>query len=210
MNGQRLRPLGLGDIFDEGFDLYKRNFVFLLLVTAVAVVPLDILLAWVSPRLLPPIFDQFGITRARTSSGKGAVTALVGTDPVPAAVCCWPSPRWSSAASARYLETEATLGEVYRQTFAPAAGPAADDLAGGLVLDVGPGRLPRSPGCRSPASSFHAACASGGRQKPGKALGRSGALVSGYGGRVFTCLFLLGLDRLGARSGAEPAAGLSV
>ena len=39
----RFRPMALGDIFDEAFDLYKKNFLFLLLVTAVVVVPLQVL-----------------------------------------------------------------------------------------------------------------------------------------------------------------------
>ena len=45
MADRRLRPLSLGDIFDEGFDLYKRNLTFLVLVTVVVTVPLDIVAA---------------------------------------------------------------------------------------------------------------------------------------------------------------------
>ena len=39
---QRFRPMGLGDIFDEAFDLYKKNFLYLLLVTAVVAVPAQV------------------------------------------------------------------------------------------------------------------------------------------------------------------------
>jgi len=62
MDGQRLRPLGIGDVFDEGFDLYKRNFVFLLLVTAVTVVPLDIGLVYAGPRVMRQVNDLFDVT----------------------------------------------------------------------------------------------------------------------------------------------------
>ena len=40
---QRFRPMSLGDIFDEAFDLFKKNFLLLLLVTAVVAVPLQVL-----------------------------------------------------------------------------------------------------------------------------------------------------------------------
>ena len=191
MNGQRLRPLGLGDIFDEGFDLYKRNFVFLLLVTAVAVVPLDILLAWINPRLLPPIFDQFSLTRT-DQFWKGIVTGLVeltlylplyalAVAPLVAAVC------------ARYLETEVTLGDVYRQVFRRLPGLLLTALLCGLMLTLGlVGCLVAwLPVAGQILFTLHTFLVE--RKAPGKALGRSRALVSGYGGRVFTCLCQLGL-----------------
>ena len=69
MNGMRLRPLGMGDIFDEGFDLYKRNFVFLLLVTAVTVVPVDILLAFVGPALMQQVYDLLNVSSSADAVG---------------------------------------------------------------------------------------------------------------------------------------------
>ena len=39
MTGQPLRPMGIGDIFDEGFDLYKKNLSFFILVSALIIVP---------------------------------------------------------------------------------------------------------------------------------------------------------------------------
>ena len=62
MNGQRLRPLSVGDVFDEGFDLYKRNFVFLLLTAALTLIPLDIGVAFATPRLLPSLYNLFNVT----------------------------------------------------------------------------------------------------------------------------------------------------
>src|SRR5690349_19126843 len=35
----RLRPLGYGELLDEAFDLYRRNFVLLLVVTNVVMIP---------------------------------------------------------------------------------------------------------------------------------------------------------------------------
>ncbi len=191
MNGQTLRPLGLGDIFDEGFDLYKRNFVFLMLVTAVAVVPLDIFFAWISPRLLPPIFDQFGVTRT-DQFWKWCVTAMVKLTIFLPFYALAVAPLLS-AASARYLETDTTVGDVFRQALRRFPGLLLTVLLGGLALDLS------LLGCLVlwlPVASqllftLHAFLVE--RQSPGKALRRSGALVSGYGGRVFTCLCQIGL-----------------
>ena len=191
MNGQRLRPLGVGDIFDEGFDLYKRNFVFLLLVAAVAVVPLDILLAWVSPRLLPPLFDQFGITQT-DQFWKGVLAgALELTLFLPLyALAVAPL---VAAASERYLDREITLGGVYRQVFRRLPGLLLTTALCGLALTLGLfGCLVAwLPVANQLLFTLHAYLLE--RQAPGKAISRSGALVSGFGGRVFTCLCQLGL-----------------
>lgn len=191
MNGQRLRPLGMGDIFDEGFDLYKRNFVFLLLVTAVAVVPLDILLAWAGPRLLTPIFEQFNLTQT-DQSGKGFVTALVELTLYLPLYLLAVAPL-VLAASARYLETEATLGDVYRQALRRLPGLLLTTLLCGLMLTLGlvGCLIAWLPVAVQILFTLHALLVE--RQSPGKALGRSGALVSGYGSRILTCLFQLGL-----------------
>lgn len=42
MAARQLRPLSLGDIFDEGFDLYKANLPILALITVLIIVPIDI------------------------------------------------------------------------------------------------------------------------------------------------------------------------
>jgi len=191
MNGQRLRPLGLGDIFDEGFDLYKRNFVFLLLVTAITVVPLDIVIAWILPHLLLPLYDQLGITR--TDQGlKWLVTLvikLVFFLPVYALAVA----PLVSAAAARYLDTEASIWAVYRQFGRRLPSLLLTTFLGGLALAFG------FVCCVIPwlalASQFlfalHASVVE--NQGPGKALSRSSKLGGGYGGRAFSCLFLLGL-----------------
>ncbi len=192
MNGQRLRPLGLGDIFDEGFDLYKRNFVFLLLVTALSVVPLDIGLAFATPHLLPAVFDLFGITANSDASGIWlAVFATKLTLFLPLFLLAVAP--LTAAASGRYLEREATLWSVYRLWLRrlPVLLPAL--LLTGLALALG--LLLCGVLWFVPATQLffvlQAAMVEG--KGPGRALGRSNGLVSGFGGRVFNCLLMLGL-----------------
>ena len=57
MSDRTLRPLALGDVFDEGFDLYKRNFLLFLLVTAAWIVPLYIGRVLLTVALGHPIFQ---------------------------------------------------------------------------------------------------------------------------------------------------------
>ncbi len=192
MNGQRLRPLGLGDIFDEGFDLYKRNFVFLLLVTAITVVPLDIGLAFAGPRLFPPLFDLFGVT----ANSDGSVIWLV----VAATKVTLYLPLYLlavaplvGASAGRYLEQDVTVWPVFRAWLRRLPGLLlAVALAGGALAL---GLLFCGVLWLLPATQFffvlHAYMFEG--QGPGKALGRSVRLGGGYGGRVFNCLLLLAL-----------------
>jgi len=192
MNGQRLRPLGLGDIFDEGFDLYKRNFVFLLLVAAITVVPLDIGLAFAGPRLFPAIFDLFGIT---ANSDGFWIWLVVGLSKL---MLFFPllllavAPL-AAASAGRYLGQEMTVWTVYRAWLRRLPGLLLALLLVGTALTLGL--------CFCgvfwlvPAVLFfftlHAFAVEG--KGPGKALGRSRGLVGGHGGRVFNCLFLLAL-----------------
>ena len=62
MTPTRLRPLSLSDIFDEGFDLYKRNFAALILVYAIVAVPTKVLESWISLRFLPHLSGLSGST----------------------------------------------------------------------------------------------------------------------------------------------------
>ena len=192
MNGQRLRPLGMGDIFDEGFDLYKRNFVFFLLVTALTVVPLDILLSYGSPHVLSALFDLFSITSNTDATGVWftvtmfklafflplfllAVMPLVG------------------ASAGRYLEREMTPWQIFQPFLRRLPGllvlialtTAALDL--GMLFCLIPWIVPAV----QLFFALHTFMVEG--KGPSKAIRRSSTLVSGYGGRVFNCLFLLGL-----------------
>ena len=193
MNAQRLRPLGVGDIFDEGFDLYKRNFVFLLLATAAVVVPLDIGLAFLTPRLLPGIFDLFGVTASASDAfAVWAVTNSVklifflplyiaAVGPV------------ALAASACYLDQNMRVEEVFRlclrrtPALLLAAGLAGIALAVGLMFC---GVLWLVPATML-LFLLEALLVEG--LSPFGAVRRSAALEGGYGGRVAGCLLLLGM-----------------
>jgi hypothetical protein len=193
MNGQRLRPLGVGDIFDEGFDLYKRNFVFLLLATAVVVVPLDILLAFLTPHLMPAVFNLFGLTTSQTDAfWVWTVSSLVKMVLFLPLYVVAIAPVVLSA-SARYLEQETTLGAALR--LCVRRGPALlfAALLAGIVLALG---LMLCGVLWLLAATqllflLQAMLLEG--QGPIRAMRRSGALVGGYGMRVFGCLLLLGL-----------------
>ena len=99
----------------------------------------------------------------------------------------------TAAASGRYLERETTLWSVYRLWLRrlPVLLPAL--LLTGLALALG--LLLCGVVWFVPAVQLffvlQAAMVEG--KGPGRALGRSNGLISGFGGRVFNCLFLLGL-----------------
>jgi len=191
MNGQRLRPLGLGDIFDEGFDLYKRNFVFLLLVTAITVVPLDIGLALAGPSLFSALFDLCGVTANSDGFWIWLVVSVTKLTLFGPLFFLAVAPLVAASAG-RYLDREVSIWPVYRAWLRrlPILLPVL--LLTGLALALS---LPFcGVGWLLPAVQLffvlHAFMVEG---QGLKALGRSSRLVSGYGGRVFNCLFLLGL-----------------
>lgn len=193
MNGQKLRPLGVGDIFDEGFDLYKRNFVFLLLATAVVVVPLDILIAFLTPRLMPSVFDLFGLTTSQLDAFWVWTVSnlvkllfflplyLVAVGPV------------AAAASARYLEQNVTIEAVFRLCLRRTPALLLTALLSGIVLALGLafcGVLWLAAATQL-LFVLEALLLEG--LGPAGAMRRSMTLEAGYGSRVFGCLLLLGM-----------------
>lgn len=193
MNAQRLRPLGTGDIFDEGFDLYKRNFVFLLLATAATVVPLDILLAFVTPRVLPSVFELFGVTGGQSDAFWGwaasALTRTVFTLPLyivavgPVVV----------AAAARYLGQPMTLEAAFRLSLRKTPVLLLTALLSGLLLALGLALCGVVWLVVATQLLFMLQALLIENVGPGKAMRRSGAVAAGYGFKVFGCLVLLGL-----------------
>ena len=191
MNGQRLRPLGLGDIFDEGFDLYKRNFVFFFLVTAITVVPLDIVIAFGSPRLFPALFDLFGITSNTDAFGVWFTVSLVELALFLPLFLLAVTPLVGAAAG-RYLEQEQTLWQAYRPALRRLPGLLVLGVLTSAALDLGLLCLVTWPlAAVQIFFSLHGFVVEG--KGPIQSLRRSSTLVAGYGGRVFNCLFLLGL-----------------
>ena len=193
MNGQRLRPLSIGDVFDEGFDLYKRNFVFLLLVAALTLVPLDIGVAFALPRLLPPVYDLFGVT-ASSGDASGRVFLRLLADTVfalPLALLA--AAPLVAACSALYLDRTVTLRQVYGHCLRRLPGLLAAVVLGCLAFDIGLGFCFVGAAIAGTLFLFtlHALLMEG--RSGTAALKRSSGLVSGYGSRIFGCLLLLNL-----------------
>lgn len=191
MNAQRLRPLGIGDIFDEGFDLYKRNFVFLLLTAAVTLVPLDIAATFAIPRLLPTLYDLFGVTSAAAdASGAVAVRGLADlVFGLPLSLLT--AAPLAAACSALYLDRTVTLRQVFSHCLRRLPGLLTAIVLGCLVLDAGVGfcLIGGAVAATLYLLSLHALLMEG-RSGIG-ALKRSAGLVNGFGSRVFGCLILL-------------------
>ncbi len=190
MNRQQLRPLGMGDVFDEGFDLYKRHFVFLLLVATLALAPLDILLAALTPLLLPPVRALLGASGG-DAGGVWAVTALARLVLFLPLYALAAAPL-VAASAALYLGRDVTLASAYRLCLRrlPSLLLAVVLTGGALALSLlGCGVL----WLAAAAQLFFVlpACLLEGLG-PGRALRRSGGLAGGQGGRVFGALLLLG------------------
>ncbi len=114
----RLRPMGIGDILDETFRLYRENFLLFLATAAVLEVPAQIintLLSLARPAVTTIVPGQ-GITPAQTSAATtggligvvaGLITAFAGVF-ITAALAV--------VVSNRYLGRLTTVGEAYRAT----------------------------------------------------------------------------------------------
>lgn len=193
MNAQRLRPLSIGDIFDEGFDLYKRNFVFLLLTAALTLVPLDIGVAFATPRLLPSLYNVFGVTTASGDATWGALVRLLIDTVFTLPLAVLAAAPLIAACSALYLDRAVTLRQVYGHCLRRLPGLLVAIVLSGLALDIGIGFCFVGGAIAGTLLLFtlHALLMEG-RSGTG-ALKRSTALVSGYGSRVFGCLILLNL-----------------
>ncbi len=192
MNGQRLRPLSLGDIFDEGFDLYKRNFVFLLLVTAVMVVPLDIFLSFIGPRLMAGVYGLFDMTAQSDSSGLwlvGAGVKLAIYLPL-YALALGPL---VVAASGCYLQQNVTVWASVKPWLRRLPGLALCFLLTGVLLNLGLSICLIGWPIAASLLLFTPQAFLLEQKGPFRALSRSSALVNGYGGRAFVCLLGLGL-----------------
>jgi hypothetical protein len=192
MGERRLRPLGLGDIFDEGFDLYKRNFTFLVLVTAVVTVPLDIAAAIVRLSVLRGVLGKEGLGADPDSSDFFSAFGQIAVFFVAySLVYAIPLTALASAASTRYLGVPETLRQAYRAPLRRLPSLLLTSLLYGfiggaaLLFCVVPFVFP------AVLFVFTAQTFAVEGKAYFKALGRSSNLVSGYGGRVFSALVLL-------------------
>jgi len=213
MAERMLRPLGLGDIFDEAFDLYKDNLLFFVLVGAVTAVPLQVVQGILSvhfARDMHSITGFFGggipdITQIFSLLGVMA-SGLAVLIPVCVAGFAVQSVALAAATSARYLGEGATVGSVYRRTLRRIGPLILTALLWSAFMGLGFALC--YAGAIIPltllAFTAHAFAVEG---RDGwrfwQALSRSRALVNGLGGRVFGALCLLGLVYLILSVGIE-------
>ncbi len=203
MTKRTLRPLGLGDIFDEAFDLYKDNFLFLLLVTVVAAVPLKVALGLIEFRFLRDFHGLAGvfggdlpdITQIFAVFGTIA-GALALLTPLYAVGLGLQITALASAASARYLGTPSTLRDAYRVPLRRVGPLALSALLYGVLVALG--ACVCYVGMVVPLSllafSAHAfAVEDRTSWRFWRPLARSRSLVLGQGGRVFGALCVMGI-----------------
>lgn len=198
MADRQLRPLNLGDIFDEAFDLYKKNLAFFVLVTAVAAVPLKVVVAFVTLRWLHDLttfaavmedsdptrlFSWFGAMAGHAALISPLFLIAYGLQMCALAV----------ATSARYLGEPMGLWGAYRGAFRRLLPLVLTALIYGVANLVGV--FVCYVGMLVPLTLFaftaHAFTLEG--KSYFKALGRSSGLMSGDSWRAFGTLFLLSL-----------------
>lgn len=198
MAERQLRPLSLGDVFDEAFDLYKKNLAFLALVTAVTAVPLKIVMTVVTFRVLR---DFLGIAGTLDDSDPTRLfswlLSLAGNAalfaPIYLVAYGVEMSALAVATSARYLGQPVTLWGAYRVPLRRLLPLIVTAILYGVANALG------LIGCYVaivvPLTLFvftaHAFALE--NQSYFKALGRSAGLMSGDALRVFGALFLLGL-----------------
>lgn len=198
MADRQLRPLNLGDIFDEAFDLYKKNLAFFALVTAVAAVPLNVVVAFVTLHWLRDLTDAAAVMDSSDPTrlfswisalaGHAALISPLFIIAYGLEVCAL---AW--ATSARYLGEPITLWGSYRgalRRFFPLLLTALIYSAANAL-----GMALCYVGMLVPLTLFaftaHAFALEG--KSYFKALGRSSGLMSGQTARVFAALFLLSM-----------------
>ena len=114
----RLRPMGIGDIVDETFRLYRENFMLFVATCAVLEVPVQIInfLIQLSAPVAAPLTPGPSLTSEQASalaavSAAGSIGALVGA--FAAAIM---TAALAVAISNRYLNRSVSVGDAYRAT----------------------------------------------------------------------------------------------
>lgn len=123
-----IRPLGVGDVFDEAFDLYKQNFT--LFVTIVVVTQLPVVLALNVLTYHFPL-DQPGFRRSARGDGEmlGFALGFIAVFVVWVIVYLFQSAALTVAVSDRYFGVATSLRSAYRR-----ARPAMWRLIGAWML----------------------------------------------------------------------------
>lgn len=200
MTDRTLRPLHLGDIFDEAFDLYKGNFFFFVLITALTTVPLTIVTALLTLKFSRE-YHQLSNVLSGGFANIDTILSTLGTVIQGLAVF---APLYlighglqmtalAAAASTRYLGEPATLRGAYRVPFKHMGALIGVSLLYGLAN--GFGFMFCYVGMVLPLTKYiftaHAFANEGAKTGYWRAMKRSANLVSGYGGRVFGALCVL-------------------
>ena len=139
MRQRSLRPLGVGDIFDEGFDLYKKNFSLLVLITLVVTVPLDIVLGVVRLQTLRYAagFGHWFTDNADASGFFSVLGGLLGAFPILCLLYAIPVGALSAAAGSLYVGDPATVRSAYRAVMRRLPSLLVTSLIVGLSLSLG-------------------------------------------------------------------------
>ena len=203
----RLRAMGLGEILDAAFRLYRENFLKFSVILAVAYVPVTIVSMAMTAFVLSGIKSVGGVpfealTPEQVDVGVQAQMEALGPDMVVMFVGLFlhlliaqplATGALTRAVGARYLNEEIGIGKAYRAIGAVFFRYLGTVLLTGLVIALG------LPLCAIPALIFMTwfAFVSESVVLEGlsgtKAMGRSRELVRGYGWRVFGYLFLVGI-----------------
>lgn len=198
MADRQLRPLSLGDIFDEAFDLYKKNIAFFALVTAVAAVPLNIVVAFITLHWMRDLADAAAVMDSSDPTrlfswfsalaGRAALVSPLFLIAYSLEVCAL-----AFATSARYLNEPVTLWGAYRpalRRFFPLVLTALIYCAANAL-----GMALCYIGILVPLTLFAFTAHTFSREGKSyfQALGRSSGLMSGQSWRVFGALALLSL-----------------
>lgn len=197
----RFRPMGLGDIFDEAFDLYRKHLLYLLLVCAIVLIPTHLLaplLVWALPDI-PSLshlaFANFGeVIPAWLLRQFGAITSAPAIfSPMFLLASGIGAMATAGAASLCYLDQPHTLWSAYRIPLSRLFSLTVALIIYLLLMLLG--LLVCYVGIAVPLVLliFFAQTFAVEGQNYGNALRRSQQLVSGDGMRVFGCLVLLWL-----------------
>ncbi len=194
---RRYRPMNTADIFDEAFDLYKKNFALFLGVVAAVLVPLLVFINYYDYTWNQSFLQQLGgaVLEFDFTRSFGLLWEWVQNCyillPIYFVLITLLGGAITSAVSARYLNQPITILGAYRAAVARWL-PLLSSMVLFDILFVVCLLLCLFP-VFFPAVLFlfvaHAAVLEG---KAGfRALGRSKALVAGHGGRLFGSLLLL-------------------
>ncbi|BDI32688.1 hypothetical protein CCAX7_47390 [Capsulimonas corticalis] len=194
-----LRPLSLGDIFDEGFDLYKKNLSFLLLIAALIAIPFKVLTSFIDLQILHRVVDLSTMMKGSNdptqvlnwlglSSERLSVVAPLYLIVFAVELCVL-----TAATSARYLGEPVTMRGAYGSVLRRIIPLIVTSILYGVLISVG------AVLCVIPVIFPLTLLAMLGhvftieKLSYFKALGRSRALVGWDALRVFGSLFLLWL-----------------